>query len=66
MIKINKDQQIILSPLSMSPCSYSEKVGMKKPTDEKSKKKIITESEHSAKIDEVIIDSVHSSDEISQ
>ena len=39
---------------------------MKKPTDEKSKKKIITESEHSAKIDEVIIDSVHSSDEISQ
>ena len=64
LIKINRDQQIILSPLSMSPCSYSGKVGQKKPTEEKEQKQIIR-SDQSGKIDDVIIDSVRSSEEIS-
>jgi hypothetical protein len=49
----------------MSPCSYSGEVGTKKPTEELKKKEIM-ESDHSGKIDEVIIDSVRSSEDISQ
>lgn len=48
----------------MSPCSYSGEVGTKKPTEKKDTNKIM-KSDQSGKVDDVIIDSVRSSEDIS-
>jgi len=49
----------------MSPCSYKENVVLKNPSDRKVPVKVV-ESEKSGKNDDVLIESVRSSDDISE